>query len=218
MKNEKLKIKNQRNEIPIVIIAAGRGKRFGGYPKILSDLNGKPIIHYVLNAALKSKAGNIFLVLGYNYKLINSALNIQNLTFRNNSLTREPVNSLTILHNRNWYKGKSSSIKTAIKNISETSKGVLFLLGDMPYITSKMIKKAEKEFIKNNCRKIVYFGNKNNIGHPVIFPKKYFNELLKLKGEAGGKAIVRNNIKNAISVGKFSKAIQKDIDIPQNTN
>lgn len=40
--------------IPIVIIAAGRGQRFGSYPKVLSKINKKTIIHHILDAALQS--------------------------------------------------------------------------------------------------------------------------------------------------------------------
>lgn len=211
MNNERLTIKEKKYDTPVIIIAAGRGKRFGTYPKILSNLNGKPVIYYVLNNAIKSRAGNVFLILGYKCKFIYSLL-------KSNPLTRKFVDKITVLYNKNWKKGKSSSIRVAINNIPENSQGILVLLGDMPYITLNMIKKAKEEFIKNRCNKIIYFGDKNNLGHPVIFPEKYFNELLKLKKEEGGKELIKKHTENAISIGPFCQAVQKDIDSSSSAN
>jgi molybdenum cofactor cytidylyltransferase len=117
-----------------------------------------------------------------------------------------------ILHNKNWQKGKSFSIKVALKEIPENCSGVMFLLGDMPYITNNMIQKAVNLFNEFKGRKIIYFGNKKNIGHPIIFPKKYFTELLNLKGDQGGKEVLMKNFSKAISAGRFMNKYQQDID------
>lgn len=76
-----------------------------------------------------------------------------------------------------------------------------------------MIKRSKKEFIKKGCKKIIYWGNKENIGHPVIFPKECFPPLLKLRSNNGGMPIIKKHIENAASIGKFHKKAQQDIDV-----
>ena len=76
----------------------------------------------------------------------------------------------------------------------------------------KSINKLRSAFLNNNGEKIIYaeyFGKQAN---PVIFPKKYFKEMLLLKGENGCKDIISQNRKNTIGVSVDSSEVIFDCD------
>ena len=67
------------------------------------------------------------------------------------------------------------------------------LLGDMPDITTKHINRMIDEFINNSSQKIIRACSQNMIpGNPVLFPKSFFDLLLKLKGDNGARKILNN--------------------------
>jgi len=50
--------------VAAVILAAGEGRRFGG-PKLLTPLDGKPLLQHVIDAATGSSLAPIVLVVGH---------------------------------------------------------------------------------------------------------------------------------------------------------
>ena len=88
----------------------------------------------------------------------------------------------------------------------------MIVLGDMPLITVKTLNELKSVFLSNNGEKIIYaeyFGKQAN---PVIFPKKYFKEMLLLKGDNGCKDIISQNRKNTIGVSVDSSEVIFDCD------
>ena len=59
---------------------------------------------------------------------------------------------------------------------------------------------------------------KSNMGHPVIFPKKYFEELKLIKGDKGARNIIQQNEKalNRYETGDESYFI--DLDTQEDFN
>jgi bifunctional UDP-N-acetylglucosamine pyrophosphorylase/glucosamine-1-phosphate N-acetyltransferase len=54
------------NNLGIIILAAGKGKRMGGAkPKVLFELNGKPLIDYVIATARSLNPSRIVIVVGF---------------------------------------------------------------------------------------------------------------------------------------------------------
>jgi len=49
-------------------------------------------------------------------------------------------------------------------------------------------------------------------GHPIIFDIKYKAELFKLKGDIGGREIIRNHPKDVLKVAVDSESVVSDID------
>jgi len=86
--------------------------------------------------------------------------------------------------------GISKSIELGVKNTNIDS-NFMFFTGDQPFLTSEVIEKIINVF---DYQYIVVprFLNKNK--SPVIFGKKYRDELLKLDGDVGGKKLIKNNL------------------------
>lgn len=61
-------------DIATIILAAGEGKRMqSDLPKVLHPLNGRPMIHYVIDAAEKIDSKKIILIIGHKKELVMEA-------------------------------------------------------------------------------------------------------------------------------------------------
>ena len=106
-------------------------------------------------------------------------------------LSSLPIKILTSNFKRN---GIGYSISKGIELISRNDPdGILILLGDMPDINSSHLDLMIDEFINNFCQKIIRACSKNKTpGNPLIFPKSFFNILIKLSGDIGAKKILED--------------------------
>jgi len=89
------------------------------------------------------------------------------------------------------------------------SDGIMFILGDMPFISSKIINQLVQQFDSN---KIIVPFNNGKRGNPVIFPSHLFSELKKISGDRGAKPLIQKYIEDVKEVPIQSKAIFQDID------
>ncbi len=172
-------MKQEIRKIEILILAAGQSTRMIGINKLLKNLNGKTLVEKVVFQSLKSKASNVSIIIQ------EKDLEIENV------LSLLPIKILkTSFENIGIGYSISKGMELLKKNDPE---GVLILLGDMPDITTKHINRMIDEFINNSLQKIIRACSENMIpGNPVLFPKSFFDLLLKLKGDKGARKILNN--------------------------
>jgi molybdenum cofactor cytidylyltransferase len=114
-------------QVAAVILAAGEAKRFRRSPdetKLVAELDGKPIVRHVAEAALASRAHPVLLVTGHAHEQVSGALD---------GLMLERI------HNRDPGAGLSASLKLAVCALPGTARGAVILLGDMPRIAPSLI-------------------------------------------------------------------------------
>ena len=177
------------------MLAAGESKRFGS-PKQLVDWDGISLINHVINIIKNSGIENIFVVLGGNYEQIEKTL----------------PDSVRIVLNDFWKVGLNSSIKAGISAAKNQGfDNVIIFIGDQPFLTVKDI----ADVIKHACEKpkagIVATRVNGIIVQPVMYRKKYFDQLCRLKGDQGGKNIIMN-AKDAAFVESANENLLMDID------
>ena len=172
-------MKQEIRKIEILILAAGQSTRMIGINKLLKNLNGLTLVEKVVCQSLKSKASNVSIIIQ------KKDLEIENV------LSLLPVKILkTSFENIGIGYSISKGMELLKKNDPD---GVLILLGDMPDITTKHINRMIDEFINNSLQKIIRACSQNMTpGNPVLFPKSFFDLLLKLKGDKGARKILIN--------------------------
>ncbi len=171
-------LKMKTSEIYGVILAAGESSRLG-FPKQLLPFRNQTILGTVVGNVLKSKLKKIVLVLGFKAQEIKKSLNRQ---IRNKKIK--------ILINRNFKKGKAASVQLALKKIPFNCEAVMFILGDKPRVDGKLINQLLKTFHRKKGL-LAFPIYQTQRGNPVIFHRKFFPELLKLKGDYGGQKLIR---------------------------
>jgi molybdenum cofactor cytidylyltransferase len=185
-----------------IILAAGMSKRFGT-PKQLLKIKGKYMIEHVIHASLDSNLHRVFLVLGHHQNKVCKALAENIKSFQNSRLE--------IVSNRQYRQGMSSSVRSGLSSAGNAFGSVMFLLGDQPMVDSLLINLMLKRFYrsdKNICAP-VYKGKR---GNPTIFSDKYFNLLLRIEGDSGGRDIITANPDDILKIDTDSPACVYDID------
>ena len=183
--------------ISATILAAGSSERMEEANKLLLPYRSEALIKIVSKMLIDSLLDPIFIVTGYEHDKVVKLL---------------PKSLDNIIYNKDWRKGMSRSIYKAIFSLPANIDGNMIVLGDMPLITVKTLNELKSVFLSNNGEKIIYaeyFGKQAN---PVIFPKKYFKEMLLLKGDNGCKDIISQNRKNTIGVSVDSSEVIFDCD------
>ena len=179
-------------KINLILLAAGNSKRFNGN-KLLAIYKNKPIYMYIVEKVVNLKINKIICVT--QYEEIKEALLNTNIN---------------VVMNNNSNLGVSSSIKIGI-NFDKNADGYMFMVCDQPFISIQTLNSVIDNFIKGD-KGIVCVGCGNNKGNPVIFSKKYINELLSLEGDNGGKVIIKGNLNDLKIVNVDNEIELLDID------
>jgi len=123
-----LKMDMLQNETLAIILAAGKGTRMkSDLPKVLHCINGKPLLHYVLQASKQSvTASNTYIIVGHQAKLVQN-------TFPD-ELSLNFVEQTEQL-------GTGHAVMQAIPYLQNRVGQVLILCGDTPLLTADTLKK-----------------------------------------------------------------------------
>lgn len=158
-----------------IIMASGFSKRMGKN-KLLMKYNNKFLIEHTLDTISKCDFKERIIVTQYEeIKKLGEKLNFK------------------VVINEYANKGQSESIKLGIKSASE-SEGYMFFVGDQPLLNKNDIEKLIKVF-KGDTNYIVIPKFKDKCGNPVIYPSIYKKQILDLKGDKGGKSIIKSSHK-----------------------
>lgn len=188
--------------IQLLLLAAGSSSRMES-PKQLLSWGTKTIIEHQIKELLNT-GNSLSVVLGaYANKIIDV-------------IDKLPVE---IYINEHWKKGMGSSISYGMDLLLEKHPnidGVLITLIDQPLLTTDHFKRMLNLFQKGKGQIIVSQSENGWSGAPVLFDKKYFDELVKLKGDVGAKQITSKYKKSVQLIN--SGVILKDMDTRKSYN
>ncbi len=163
-------------EIPGILLAAGGSKRLS-QPKQLLKIGHSLLTNHIISIIREGGIEKLFVVLGSDFDLIQPAINDQDVL---------------IIENKKWEEGISTSIQAGIKSLNNYFEAAMLFVVDQPFLTSKLIHRLIQRFSKSD-KKIAAPLVNNQQCNPVIFSKSLFPELLDLKGNQGGKKIIKNH-------------------------
>ncbi|PWB89757.1 nucleotidyltransferase family protein [Methylocystis sp. MitZ-2018] len=185
--------------IAAVLLAAGASKRFGQDNKLLSDLGGKPLIRRVAEAVVCSGV-EIVVVTGCDRLLIEKALEGLPLRFA---------------HNLNWESGMGSSIAVGINALGQQVEAAFVVPGDLPFLTSDLIKDLTAAFMESRGALITYTTtSKGEQRNPVLWPRRFFASLAALSGSLGAKHLLQNCDDSQKQALVLDEGAHIDIDVP----
>lgn len=186
-------------KIAALILAAGLSRRMGKANKLLAEIDGGPMVARVADAVLASKAAPAFVVTGHEAERVRATLDGRLLTF---------------LHNPDYAEGLASSLRRGIAAMPDDVDGVLVCLGDMPRVTSGDIDQLIAAFNPVEGRAICVPTFRGKRGNPVLLSRRFFAEMLRLKGDLGARALIGQHHDVVTEVEVESDAVLIDIDSP----
>lgn len=165
-------------EIVLILLAAGDSKRFRGN-KLLHLIQGKMMYEYVVDEVEQVKDLFSHRIVVTQYTDIMQALEQK---------------GYDVVENKESFLGISNSIHLALDRVTslygERNPSLCFAVCDQPYLKSQTIRDLIEGFIASG-KGIGCPCNEDELGNPVIFRGKYWEELMSLSGDVGGKRIVK---------------------------
>jgi molybdenum cofactor cytidylyltransferase len=186
--------------ISAVILSAGESSRMGR-PKALLPIEGQNFIERIVGALTQSQADRLVVVLGHNADVMRRQ--IEHL----------PID---IVINTEYKNGQLSSLQTAIRHIERDNRcdGMLVHLVDHPYIDRRLVDLMIQRFYETK-KLIVVPRHQGKRGHPVIFSRELFGELLNAPVDQGAKVVVNAHRQETLEIEWQDEGITLDIDTPE---
>jgi len=178
-----------------ILLAAGESKRMGAL-KQLMPLGKTTLLEQAIDNLLNSSVDETIVVVGHKAEEITRAI------------ASRPVK---IMLNPDYQHGMSTSIIAGINLIDPKSQAVMLALADQPLVESGTINQLTDAF-KSHDKGIAVPTHRGRRGNPVIFAIKYKEELLKLKGDIGGREIIKSHPDDVLEVPVDSESVISDID------
>jgi len=160
-----------------IMLAAGTSSRMGPENKLLLTYRGHTIIEEVIRQMSASMVDDIIIVTGHERKRIEEILDV----YRDSRIN--------FVHNPEYLSGRGTSIRRAIEFIGDRVDAVLFMVADKPQVSSALINRAIDLFIEKRPS-VLYVETPSGRGHPIIFSKRVFPDLLQLQGDLVGNGLV----------------------------
>jgi molybdenum cofactor cytidylyltransferase len=188
--------------ISAVILSAGESSRMG-QPKALLPIDGVRFIERIVATLKSTRVDEIIAVLGHNAEEM-----------------RQKVSDLPvkIVVNPDYKQGQLSSLIAAIRSIESGENhhrvdAILVHLVDHPYINVDLVNLMIDRFYETKQLIVVprYRGRR---GHPVIFSRALFAELLAAPLDQGAKTVVHAHRDQTLEIDTEDEGVTIDIDTP----
>ena len=187
-------------QVAAIILAAGRSTRMGGPNKLLAELGGKPLVRLVTEQALASKAKGVIVVTGHQAELVEKALQGLDVKF---------------VRNPDFAEGLASSVKAGVAAVRDEADGAVICLGDMPMISAQLIDHLIEAFAPDRGNLIAVPVSDGRRGNPVLWSRRFFNELMTLDGDIGARHLIAKHTEAVAEVPVEGFGAFLDIDTPQ---
>jgi molybdenum cofactor cytidylyltransferase len=152
-----------------LVLAAGAGKRFGGQ-KLLAELNGTPILQYVLNLAAGAELEPVVVVLGSDAESV-----VTRLWWRDEVRLVNPAAE----------EGLSSSVRMGLASLAlSDARRAVVLLGDQPRLSVAQVN-VILAAPTDESRPIVVPRYAGKPGNPVLLEHAAWSLAHHLEGDTG---------------------------------
>jgi molybdenum cofactor cytidylyltransferase len=198
--------------INAIVLAAGESKRMG-MPKPLlrfprathgqdaraTKRNDTTFLEQIVSVLQRSDVDRIMVILGAQAARIQASADLS---------------GADVVLNEDYRKGQLSSLIAGLKSLPSRTEAVLLCLVDNPLITGATVNRIVQTFHETG-RPIVIpvFGGRR--GHPALFARPMFDELLNAPVDKGARHVVHSHIDEVFDVGVTDSSVLARIDTPE---
>lgn len=175
-----------------LILAAGEGSRFGGRPKLLAELDGRPLLEHAVRAqCLCPVIERVVVVLGAHAQEIRERVDL--------------MRARAVVCER-WMEGQSASLRFGAAQLGDAGK-VVVTLGDQPLMSPELVALLADQ---PGGTRAVYDGLP---GHPVVLGAEQLRALRSLTGDRGAGALLAGG--PTVECAAFARDANRDVDTPE---
>lgn len=187
-------------KIAAIVLAAGESSRMGERNKLFLKIGDCSMIQQVVANLSKSTVDRIFVVTGHDRERVRSELKDLSVTF---------------VHNREYAQGLSTSLRTALAQLPKKINAALICLGDMPFVDSSQINTLIDAFDPTTQQNICVPTYRGKRGNPVLWGRRYFQEMMEVQGDVGAKHIIGEYEDSVVEVAMDDVGVITDFDTPE---
>ncbi|MEM6409419.1 MAG: nucleotidyltransferase family protein [Pseudomonadota bacterium] len=184
-----------------ILLAAGASSRMRGQDKLLQQVRGRPLIVDRADCLTAGARSDTIVVLRADRPA------------RRAALSGRP--GLRLIDAPNPDAGMGASIAAGIAAIADQSTAALILPADMPDISGPDIQAMRNAHALSPHAILRGATADGAQGHPVLFPRAYFSELMQLAGDEGARSILRRYMDQIQTVTLSANAALLDLDTPE---
>ena len=185
-----------------VVLAAGSGSRFGG-GKLTAPWRDGVLLDGALAAAFAAPVRSVTVVTGADRKVEGVA--------RAFAAARGQTARLRLVHAADHAEGMGATLRTGIASLPDDTAGAFVFLGDMPRVPHAVLPELARALKGADAAAPVFERRR---GHPVLFRRKLFPELLALRGDDGARAVLSRLGDRLALVHSPETGVLFDVDTP----
>jgi len=159
-----------------IILAAGKSQRMGS-PKALLPCPEGTFIERIIAMLKRSRADRITTVLGHEAGRIQAGADLS---------------AIRVVINEQYELGQLSSLQAALRSVPDDTDAILMCLVDQPFVKTETVDSLIAAFRRTSAP-IVLPTYKGKRGHPVLFARPLFEELLAAPLDIGARHVVRTH-------------------------
>lgn len=182
--------------IAALLLAAGGARRFGA-PKLLQELNGKPIVRWSAELLRGAPVDEIIVVVPPDHEEMRLALSDVDARF---------------VVNPRPDRGMGSSLACGVSALDARVAAVLVALADEPMLARAGLERVVERYRAGGAS-IVAPTYRGIRGHPVLFDRAVFDELRALSEDRGARSVADRDPAR-LAVVELEEAKPIDVDTP----
>lgn len=184
----------QAPRVTAIVLAAGASSRMG-QPKPLLDWGGKPLVRHIVEQ-VRAAGLEPIVVLGCQAEQVRLALE---------------GSGARVVVNANWEQGMGSSLRAGLDAVPDEAEAVVFVHVDQPRLTPELLAALVARFHASRAP-IVLPAHGERRGPPVLFARALFGELAQVRGDEGGRGVIRKYASQVAIVPVQEPDVLDDID------
>jgi molybdenum cofactor cytidylyltransferase len=157
-----------------IVLAAGRGSRFGG-TKQLAEAAGIPLVLYAVDALREAGVGELLVVTGHDAEAVEAVL----------------PDDTSAVRNPDHLNGQASSLAAGLHATSDDSEAAAILLADQPGVTADDVTALIRGFRATRAQ-IVRIRYEDGPG-PALLSREIYSEAGHLHGDTGARVLIASH-------------------------
>jgi CTP:molybdopterin cytidylyltransferase MocA len=184
--------------INAIVLAAGESRRMGKLKPLLR-FRDTTFLEQIISVLKLSDVDRVTVVLGARAETIKKSIDLS---------------GTDVVVNKDYRKGQLSSLVAGLKNTPAQMDAILVCLVDNPFITKTVVNRIISKFKETKGPIVVPVFNKKR-GHPTLFSRSLFKELLNAPAQEGARYVVYSNKEKMLELEMPESGILVSIDTPE---